>query len=139
MTQESFEARLAHALAAKNMTGAALATAVNVSAGAVSQWLSGAKAPRRDKVAEIAAVLDVDQAWLEFATGRGPAIDLDAARQAYHDRLEWDFREEPPDAGRDLGNATIFVFDPKPDAFAREVIQNVLDVIRGNQATLTFR
>src|SRR6478609_2563576 len=136
---ESFSARLGQALAAKGWTGSELANAVDVSAGAVSQWLNEKKQPRRDKVERIAESLGVDVSWLEYGTGAGPEIDLEALRVAYRTETGWGFRGVPDDKGVDLGSASAFVFDPDVETFTREVGQNVLDVVRGASALLNFR
>jgi transcriptional regulator with XRE-family HTH domain len=136
---ESISARLGQALAAKGWTGSELAGVVGVSAGAVSQWLNDKKEPRRDKMERIAEALGVDVSWLEYGTGAGPGIDLEALRAAYRNETGWGFRGVPEDKGVDLGNASAFVFDPDIETFTREVGQNVLDVVRGASALLNFR
>jgi RNA polymerase primary sigma factor len=121
------------------MTGGALAEAVEVTPGAVSQWTSGKKTPRRETAERIAAALDLDLSWLEYGHGTGPTADLEAERGAYAAETGWAFRPLPTDGGMDFGNANVWVFDPNLENFTREVLQNVLDVVRGQSAHVTFR
>jgi len=124
-------------MAAAGITATELAKAVGVSPSAVSQW-KGNKTPRRETVEAIADRLDIDAAWLEFGAGKGPEPDLQAARERYLSDTGWVFRGVPADQAVELGSASIFVFDPTIEAFAREVGQNFADVVRG-RASLTFR
>ena len=142
MADDDFSGRLQQALKARGITGAELAERVDVTPGAVSQWTTGRKKPRRETGAAIAAVLDVDVSWLEYGEGTGPAADLEAERKAYAGEKKtpgWAFRPLPADGGMDFGNANVWVFDPNLENFTREVLQNVLDVVRGKSAHVVFR
>jgi len=55
-----------------------LARAIGVSFEAVSKWFRGETTPRRDKIAALARLLGVDEAWL--AIGNAPEFDSPRAR-----------------------------------------------------------
>src|SRR3954451_5386599 len=52
--------------------------------------------------------------------------------------LNWQFRGENTDGGRDFGNANVWAFDPTLAVFTREVCQNVLDVRDGDTVHVDF-
>ena len=120
------------------MTASQLAEATGVTAGAVSQWLSGQKHPRRETAEAIASAVDADLAWLEHGRA-GTVSGPGSGRVEYLARAGWRFRPLPSDRGMDFGNANIWVFDPTPETFTREIFQNVLDVVRGHGASVSVR
>src|SRR3712207_272632 len=109
-----FGDRLQEAMEAKDLTGAALAELVEVTPGAVSQWVGGRQVPRRETTERIASALDGEIGWLEYGTGTGPTPDLSAQREEYLSSTGWRLRHLPDDGGRNYGNANQWVFDPTP-------------------------
>ncbi|WP_303249031.1 aminotransferase class I/II-fold pyridoxal phosphate-dependent enzyme [uncultured Slackia sp.] len=80
MTSETFSDRLKNAMADAGMKqtdliGAAAARGSKLGKSQVSQYVSGKTIPRKDVAALIAAILDVDDAWLLRGTdGEKPAL-----------------------------------------------------------------
>src|SRR5438874_1643181 len=101
---EAFKHRLGQALRGIGTSQADLATAVNVTPAAVSQWLAGSKTPTRENIAAIGAYLEIPQEWLLFGVGKPPEAILRAGRLEYRSSADWRFRLEPADGGRDYGN-----------------------------------
>lgn len=60
-----FKDRLREALDKNEMKAIDLAVILGVSRGTISEYLSGKKAPRHDRLHQIALILDVNDAWLD--------------------------------------------------------------------------
>lgn len=64
MSKDSCANRIKHGLQIRGMTQQELCTKTGIKKSAMSQYCRGAFEPKQDKVALIAAALDVDEAWL---------------------------------------------------------------------------
>jgi RNA polymerase primary sigma factor len=119
--------RLTLALETANITQSKLGQVVGASQPAVSQWLTGKKAPAAENMEALARALRVNREWLATGAGRMRAADPDTDRDEYRDQAVWDFRPAPRDGGRDFGNANVWSFDPGLDVLVRETLQNARD------------
>ena len=122
-----FQRHLREALTAKQMTQAELASKIGVSKAAVSQWISGRKAPESENIQKIAEILGVRAAWLTYGEGEGPSVDLTRERLKYQSETHWVFRPEPFDQGREYGNANVWSLPWDIETLVREACQNSMD------------
>jgi len=140
MVKDTFAGRLRVGLNIASRTQAELAEAIGASQSAVSQWLSGAKNPSRASVEAASRFLGVDAGWLMGGAGQAPqppAVSI-AERTDYAEHAGWGFRKQPPDGGREYGNANIWTFRPDIETFVRETLQNTLDAGREPVIQATF-
>lgn len=125
-TVDRFNERLSAAMMRSGFNQARLADELGVTAAAVSAWCKGSKQPSTVHLGRIASTLGVDVDFLVLGVG-GVGRDLDAEREAYMSNFQWYFRPEPPDGGRDYGNAAGFAFREGLRVLARECGQNTSD------------
>jgi transcriptional regulator with XRE-family HTH domain len=134
-----FPDRLEQIMKRRGITQSELAEAVDASQSAVSQWLSGRKAPSPEKLRVVARVLKVTPQWLE---GQGvapiPARDERTATPPTT-ALQWWWRPEPPDKARDYGNPNVWTFKPDIPTLVREALQNIVDAGRDQKFHAVFR
>src|SRR5439155_23395289 len=118
---EGFRRRLELLLKGASVSQVELAARLETTQPAVSQWLNRKKMPGRETVAAIATQFpEVTAEWLEFGIGRMPNLALQVGRDEYRDGANWRFRPQPPDGGRDYGNANVWSFDPDIRTLVRE-------------------
>ncbi|MFJ3229509.1 helix-turn-helix domain-containing protein [Streptomyces sp. NPDC086787] len=114
---KDFNEWLGDMLVQRGMSQKRLAELTGVTGAAVNGWVNGRSEPRYEKIAAIAAALDVD---IEDAVSRRTPL-------AASNDVKWVFRVAPEDGGREGGNAATFAFSPSLDVLAREATQNSLD------------
>ncbi len=119
--------RISIAMELKGMKQNQMAGQLGVSQSTVSDYVRGEKRPQQKRVERLAEVLEVEPQWLVFGEGEGPSPDLSEQRDEYVEQAGWQFRQAPPDGGRDYGNANLFSFSPDIDTLVRETGQNSKD------------
>lgn len=75
-----FATRLRKMMSEKKMTQADFGEAMDLSRGAVSQWLIGATTPGIERLQKLAGVLGVDPAWLAFGREIPPVAEPEEKR-----------------------------------------------------------
>lgn len=139
IVEDGLARRLREAMELRGMSQADISKRADTSTGAVSQWLSGAKRPSREKLRIVAEILHVDPEWLEYGSGNGPQPDAQKEKEQYKRQTGWRNRLAPLDGGRDYGNPIIESFPPDLSTMVREGIQNVLDQTIDTTARVVFR
>ncbi|MFF3481804.1 helix-turn-helix domain-containing protein [Streptomyces sp. NPDC002701] len=114
---KDFSTWLSDRLAERGMSQKTLAELTGVTGAAVTGWINGRSEPRYEKIAAIAAALNVE---VEDAVNRRTPV-------APSDDVKWIFRVAPEDGGREGGNTATFAFSASLDVLAREATQNSLD------------
>ncbi|WLQ48519.1 helix-turn-helix transcriptional regulator [Streptomyces poriferorum] len=112
-----FDEWLVGLLRQRGMSQKELADAVNVTPAAVNAWANGRSVPRYEKIAAIAAALEV---------GVEDAVNRRNPKSSPAD-LEWVFQKAPDDGSRTGGNAAAYAFAANLEVLAREATQNSLD------------
>ena len=87
MDNNKFNNRLKAAMKARSMTQAALSKASGISCGNISKYLAGTMQPRNDKLALLAATLNVEPLWL---TGEKESDNSAASLSLLYDKLDND-------------------------------------------------
>lgn len=116
MTLE-FDVWLVGLLRQRGMSQKELAELVKVTPAAVNAWANGRSVPRYEKIAAVAAALEV---------GVDDAVNRRTPRSTPSD-LEWVFQRAPEDGSRIGGNAAAYAFAANLEVLAREATQNSLD------------
>jgi RNA polymerase primary sigma factor len=122
--------RLSEAMARRNVSQAALAQHLEVSAASVSTWCGGTKRPSVANLEKIADFLGVSPGYLQFGEGTEPEPDgaaIEQMREEYQSALDWYWRPAPRDRGREYGNAAAYAFETDMPTLARESAQNISD------------
>ncbi|MCX3063633.1 helix-turn-helix transcriptional regulator [Streptomyces beihaiensis] len=114
---EDFGPWLARQLKLAGMTQTELANKIEVTRAAVSAWITGRATPRVETIGRIAIALGTDTVTVHTRT-----TDTQSGLP-----VTWYHRPQHEDAGRELGNAAAFAFDPDVEVLARETCQNSLD------------
>lgn len=127
MATDGFAQRLSVALETKKLTQGQLAALIEVSQPLVSQWLKGEKDPGREPLGKLALVLGTSVDWLLTGEGEAPEPELTEQRKEYQQQVDWAFRPEPLDGGRDFGNANLWTLGWDINALGREAGQNIKD------------
>jgi transcriptional regulator with XRE-family HTH domain len=123
---EHFKERLNAAMSRAGFNQTRLAQELGISSAAVSAWCKGTKQPSTVHLGRLAGILGVEVDFLVLGAG-SVGRDLNAERRRYMNDVVWYFRPEPPDGGRDYGNAAGFAFRPGLRTLARECGQNSSD------------
>ena len=134
--------RLKIALKQARKTQGDLAAHMETSQPAVSQWCTGKNSPTENNLLVISEFLDVTVDWLKNGSGRKKRRNASEDRSNYGTAERWQFRNAPPDGGRDFGNANVWAFDPNIDTFVREVLQNASDAAlpgKGGTVRVAFK
>lgn len=131
---EQFKERLNAAMTRAGFNQSRLAQELGISAAAVSAWCKGTKQPSTVHIARLAGILSVDVDFLVLGSGT-VGRDLDGERDVYMGDMRWYFRPEPPDGGRDYGNAAGFAFHEGLRTLARECGQNTSDAKNDTEPT----
>ena len=119
---ETFESRLRQALRLRSMKQVELCKAADIPKSAMSQYLSGGFAPKAERLAKMAEVLKVSEAWL-----RGYDVPVEAA---------------PPKAHGDELNEVLEYYQTKPGmkllfSLARDATPD--DIIRAAEVIEALR
>jgi RNA polymerase primary sigma factor len=136
---DTFRQRLAAALEVAEISKQALAERIGQPPSAVSNWLSGARAPSPEAVERLATGLDVGRKWLANGTGPMP-VALRDRELAELSKVRWAARPVPEDGARTGGNPALFAIRPTLQVLIREALQNSTDVrLDGGPATVDVR
>jgi transcriptional regulator with XRE-family HTH domain len=133
---EQMSDRLVRTMRQRGINQAHLAAQLGVTAAAVSSWTKGTKQPSSQHLGPLAVALGVDIDFL--VRGEGDGLDpaaLEAERAEYLESIDWYFRPEPPDRGRNYGDAAEFAFREGLRVLARECAQNTSDAKLDTEST----
>lgn len=93
LIREEFSKRLKEALAINNKNGwgegAYLAKITNVTPKASNKWLNAESIPNREKIIQLAKILNVNSLWLEYGEGEIKSVKVDNA-EIIGDISTWD-------------------------------------------------
>lgn len=149
-TERLIAARLREAVDKSGLSRADLATALGVTPGALSHWITGRRACPPEILARIAEILKIDKGWLLGKTAAhaaerppdrapsGRSLRSREAKMAEMVGVEWGFRDAPHDGGRDFGNPNIYATPPDVETLVRESGQNSADQSLGGKVHLRY-